>query len=311
MRDVLDAPSGLPAVAEAIWGDMPSLTELGIQAPELIGPPEPGEGAARARLEAWLRSDEVDEYAGARDRLDAAGTSRLSQDLRWGLLSPLEVIARCGEATVGRRKFVEEMIWREFYYHVLWHHPRLVQEPFQRQYAGLRWDDDDERLRAWEEGRTGYPVVDAAMRQLVATGWMHNRARMIVASFLTKDLLLDWRLGERFFMRHLLDGDLANNNGGWQWAGSTGTDPQPYFRIFNPVLQGKRFDPEGAYVRRWVAELRQVPVRYIHEPWMMPDDVQQESECRIGREYPARIIEHRVMRERALAMYAAARDGET
>ena len=153
------------------------------------------------------------------------------------------------------------------------------------------------------EGRTGYPVVDAAMRQLNATGWMHNRARMIAASFLTKDLLIDWRRGERYFMQHLLDGDPAANNGGWQWTAGTGTDAAPYFRVFNPVLQGRKFDPYGAYVRRWVPELAAVPEAYVHSPWEMPADVQKQAGCRIGKDYPTPIVDHHEARQRVLAAY--------
>ena len=179
-------------------------------------------------------------------------------------------------------------------------HPHVLQRSFRPEYQGIRWDDDHERFRAWCEGRTGYPFVDAAMRQLASEGWMHNRARMVVASFLTKDLLLDWRWGERFFMQRLIDGDPASNSGGWQWSASTGTDAQPYFRIFNPVAQGERFDPAGRYVRRFVPELRGVPDRYLQRPW--------ESPCPPS-DYPPPIVEHAHQRQLALARYRAARRG--
>ena len=269
--------------------------------------PAPGEPAARDRLERWLDGP-IDGYSASRNRLDQDGTSRLSQDLRWGLLSPTEVVERASGAGEGRRIFVQELIWREFYAHVLWHHPRVLREPFQRAFADLAWADDDAGLRAWAEGRTGYPIVDAAMRQLRASGFVHNRARMIAASFLTKDLLLDYRLGEAEFMRHLTDGDVASNNGGWQWTASTGTDPQPYFRIFNPVLQAKRFDPDGGYVRRWVPELAAVPTSRIHEPWTMTAAEQAQARCRIGTAYPAPIVDHAAARERALAVFTAGKD---
>jgi deoxyribodipyrimidine photo-lyase len=217
-------------------------------------------------------------------------------------------VARASGAGEGRRIFVQELIWRDFYAHVLWHHPRVLREPFQPAFADLAWADDDAGLRAWAEGRTGYPIVDAAMRQLRASGFVHNRARMIAASFLTKDLLLDYRLGEAEFMRHLTDGDVASNDGGWQWTASTGTDPQPYFRIFNPVLQATRFDPDGAYVRRWVPELAGVPTRRIHEPWTMTPAEQAEARCRIGTDYPAPIVDHAAARERALAAFTAAKE---
>jgi deoxyribodipyrimidine photo-lyase len=219
------------------------------------------------------------------------------------------VVDRAEGAGEGRRVFVSEVAWREFYAHVLWHHPRVLREPFQEAFASLRYADDDAAFAAWAEGRTGYPVVDAAMRQLRASGYVHNRARMIAASFLTKDLLLDWRLGEAEFMRHLTDGDVASNNGGWQWTASTGTDPQPYFRIFNPILQGQRFDPEGTYVRRWVPELAAVPAARIHEPWTMTPLEEAEAGVRIGVEYPAPIVDHAAARDRALAAYADAKNG--
>jgi deoxyribodipyrimidine photo-lyase len=270
--------------------------------------PAPGEGPARDRLERWL-GGRIDGYADTRNRMDQDGTSRLSQDLRWGLLSPVEVVARAAGAVEGRRTFVSEIAWREFYAHVLWHNPRVRTEPFRPSSAAIANQRDDAAFDAWASGRTGYPVVDAAMRQLRASGWMHNRARMIAASFLTKDLLLDWRLGEAEFMRHLADGDVASNNGGWQWTASTGTDPQPWFRVFNPVLQGRRFDPDGEYVRRWIPELRRVPVARIHEPWTMSREEQAEAGVVIGREYPAPIVDHAEARDRALAVYGAARDG--
>jgi deoxyribodipyrimidine photo-lyase len=182
----------------------------------------------------------------------------------------------------------------------------LVQS-FRDNLREIAWENDQTAFAAWCEGRTGYPVVDAAMRQLVGTGWMHNRARMIVASFLVKDLLIDWRWGELFFMQHLVDGDPAANNGGWQWTAGTGTDAAPYFRIFNPTTQGKRYDPDGAYVRHWLPELAHVPDRYIHEPSKMPADVQREGGCVIGRDYPAPIVDHAWARERVLNAYRQAR----
>ena len=169
---------------------------------------------------------------------------------------------------------------------------------------GLIWLNNLRQFEAWQQGHSGYPVVDAAMRQLAQTGWMHNRSRMIVASFLTKDLLIDWRWGERWFMQHLLDGDPAANNGGWQWAAGTGTDAAPYFRIFNPILQSKKHDPHGAHIRRWLPELDHVPDAFIHEPWKMPSEVQAQANCRIGKDYPAPIVDHSIARLRALEAYA-------
>lgn len=303
-RAIHDAPARIPGPTGARPDPVPDLGAPTARR-ELL--PEPGEAAARARLGRWLAA-RVERYAEDRNRLDLDGTSRISQDLRFGLLSPAEVVERAEGAGDGRRVFVSEVAWREFYAHVLWHHPRVRHEEFLRQFAGLPWRDDPDGLAAWAEGRTGYPVVDAAMRQLRGSGFVHNRARMIAASFLTKDLLVDWRSGEAEFMRHLVDGDLASNNGGWQWTASVGTDPQPYFRVFNPVLQGQRFDPTGAYVRTWVPELARVPDAYLHEPWMMPASVQEAAGCRIGTDYPAPLVEHAAARDRALAAYATTKD---
>ena len=268
--------------------------------------PVPGERAARARLDRWL-ADGIDRYAETRDRPDLEGTSRLSADLHIGSLSPLEVFERSIGTGDGRRVFRNELVWREFYAHVLFHRPAVRHAAFRPEFDRVVWSTDHSGIEAWRSGRTGYPFVDAAMRQLLATGWMHNRARMVVASFLTKDLLVDWRVGEAHFMRHLVDGDVASNNGGWQWSASTGTDAQPYFRVFNPVTQGRRFDPDGAYVRRWVPELAEVPTSRIHAPWEMTVVESEAARCRIGVDYPGPIVVHAEARARALAAYEAAR----
>jgi deoxyribodipyrimidine photo-lyase len=238
-------------------------------------------------------------YHETRNRLDLDGTSRLSQDLRLGLLSATEVVARADSPGDGPQAFVRELAWRDFYAHVLWHHPEAAHEPLQPALRAMPWRHDPAAFDAWAEGRTGYPVVDAAMRQLRATGFLPNRARMIVASFLAKDLLLDPRLGEAEFMRHLTDGDPASNGGGWQWSAGTGTDPQPFVRVFNPVLQGRRFDPEGDYVRRWVPELSDVEGPAVHEPWELPTWERQAVP------YPDRIVDHAAARGRALAAFAS------
>lgn len=309
-RPMLGAPTGLPALPGLDVGDLPTLAELGLDDLDPADPallPEPGEPAARQRLHDWLARG-VEGYAASRDRLDLeGGTSRMSADLRFGLISPLEVIERSAGPGEGRRVFANEIVWREFYAHVLFHRPDVRHHSFRSEFDALPWSDDADHLRAWREGRTGYPVVDAAMRQLAASGWMHNRARMIASSFLTKHLLLDWRAGEAWFMRSLVDGDVASNNGGWQWSASTGTDPQPWFRIFNPVLQGRRHDPDGSYVRRWVPELRAVPTVRIHAPWEMSSSEQAEAGCRIGLDYPSPIVDHAAARARALALYGAVR----
>jgi deoxyribodipyrimidine photo-lyase len=256
---------------------------------------EPGEAAARERLAGWSGSAALRDYDAGRDRLDRAGTSRLSQDLRWGLLSPVEVLARCTGDGAGPERFRSEIAWRDFYAHLLWHEPRVARESFRPELDRVWRAPNEDVIAAWKDGRTGYPVVDAAMRQLRAAGWMPNRARMIVASFLTKDLLVDWRVGEAHFMEHLVDGDPASNNGGWQWAASTGTDPQPFFRVFNPTLQGRRHDPNGDYVRRWVPELRGIAGGDVHEP---PPGA-----------YLPPIVDHAVARRGAIAAFEGRRSG--
>jgi deoxyribodipyrimidine photo-lyase len=276
----------------------------------------PGEAEARRRLEAFA-AGAIASYAEGRNRLDLDGTSALSPYLRFGMLSAREAVVRASEAAAAGRSasrasveaWIGELIWREFYIAVLRHFPEVRRTAFDPAFRRIRWRKDPAGLAAWQEGRTGYPVVDAGMRQLLATGWMHNRARMIAASFLVKDLLIDWRQGERWFMRLLVDGDPAANGGGWQWTAGVGTDAAPYFRIFNPVLQGRRFDPEGAYVRRWVPELARVPDRHLHEPWTMPAAAQAEAGCRLGRDYPMPIVEHARARERALEAYRRSREG--
>ena len=266
--------------------------------------PTGGEPAALRRLDRFLDTAAA-RYADDRDRPDIDGTSRLSPYLRFGAISVRQCFARAQdavEADAGRRggvsKWLDELIWREFYSAILEEHPRVLRENYRKEFDTLAWNDDPEGFEAWCDGRTGFPLIDAGMRQLRETGWMHNRVRMIVASFLTKDLLIDWREGERFFFQYLVDGDPATNNGGWQWAASTGTDAQPYFRIFNPVAQGKRWDPEGQYVRRWLPELREVSDRLVHTPWEgpLPDD------------YPAPILDHAERRETALVRYKQARE---
>ena len=264
---------------------------------------EPGEDAARARLDDFLDGP-VARYHEDRDRPDRDGTSRLSPYLRFGAISVRRCFDRAGEAAAvepalrdGVGKWLDELIWREFYAAILEEHPRVLRESYRREYDSMEWNDDADGFRAWCEGRTGFPIVDAGMRQLRATGWMHNRVRMIVASFLTKDLLIDWREGERFFFDRLVDGDPASNNGGWQWSASTGTDAQPYFRIFNPVSQGKRWDPEGVYVRRWVPELRDRADAKVHEPEDAP----------LLSDYPPPIVDHAERRNLSLERMKRAR----
>jgi deoxyribodipyrimidine photo-lyase len=311
---VLPAPDHLPAPPEV--GSLPIPEE-----PTLLPtvPFQPGEAEAQRRLKVFVDGDDppIYKYAEKRNRLEVDGTSRLSPYLHLGMLSTcqavvaaLEAIAAAPDAEAGKgaETWLNELIWREFYVHILYHFPHVLEQSFRANLQAIPWENDEETFAAWCEGRIGYPVVDAGMRQLVETGWMHNRARMVVASFLVKDLLIDWRWGERFFMQQLVDGDSASNNGGWQWTAGTGTDAAPYFRIFNPVLQGKKHDPQGTYVRRWVPELAQVPDRFIHQPWKMPLDVQQKAGCVIGQDYPVPIVDHAWARERTLAAYAQARE---
>lgn len=267
--------------------------------------PSGGAASARARLDAFL-GDTAPRYHVDRDFPAFAGTSRLSPYLRFGAIS-VRACFRAGLALARREpgacdgvsKWLDELVWREFFHAVLDAHPRVLDGPFQPGFAALEWDTRPDRLEAWKAGMTGYPIVDAGMRELAATGWMHNRTRMITASFLAKDLHLDWRDGERWFMHRLVDGDPANNNGGWQWAASTGTDAQPFFRIFNPTSQGERFDPDGAYVRRWVPELAGLPGTSAHRPWDAP------AGSRGG--YPSPIVDHLRERAVALARYRTAR----
>jgi deoxyribodipyrimidine photo-lyase len=271
-----------------------------------------GEAAARKRLEVFL-SRGLALYADRRDCSADPATARRSADLKFGTLSPRTVTsAVLAAAREDRRlrpsaeKFISELRWRDFYAHVLCHHPHVESGAFRSRYDAIRWRGNPEHFPAWQAGRTGYPLVDAGMRELAASGFMHNRVRMVVASFLTKDLLLDWRLGERHFMRQLVDGDLASNNGGWQWAASTGTDAQPYFRIFNPTLQGERFDPQGAYVSRWVPELSKLPARWVHHPWKAPAEALRNAGVALGETYPTPIVDHQEQRDRVVGMYREA-----
>ena len=267
--------------------------------------PRGGAGPARERLDAFLTGP-AHRYHVDRELPAVAGTSRLSPYLRFGAISVRECL-RAGlalaaadqAAEAGVRAWIDELVWREFYHAILDAHPRVLEGAFREVYDALEWDDAPARLQAWQAGMTGYPIVDAGMRELAATGWMHNRARMVVASFLTKDLHIDWRAGERWFMRRLVDGDPASNNGGWQWAASTGTDAQPYFRIFNPTSQGERFDPAGAYVRRWIPELEGLADKAVHRPWTVSSGTGA---------YPPPIVDHARERVVALARFRAVRD---
>ncbi|MDP8998810.1 MAG: DNA photolyase family protein [Myxococcota bacterium] len=282
---------------------IPSLADLGIPShPRLL---HGGEAAGRSRLRSFLRGP-IAAYAVDRDQMSIAGTSRLSADLHFGTISP-RTVWNAGRGSrpfenSGRSvgMFSKQLVWREFAHSTLWDRPELLEQPFRRGFVGFPWRDDDAGWRAWTEGTTGYPVVDAAARQLYAEGFVHNRARMIAASFLAKHLMIDFRRGEAHYMKYLVDADWPNNDMGWQWSAGTGCDAQPYFRIFNPTLQGERFDPEGRYVRRWVPELANTPAKYVHRPWEAPGDVLKAAGIVLGEAYPKPCVNHSFARDRFL-----------
>lgn len=301
-RTLPPLPSDLRIASLAV----PSCGDLGIANNRRLLPG--GERAARQRLRTFL-GERASGYAEQRDRMDLPGTSRLSVDLKFGTLSVRSIWTAVAERSPrcpdSANSFLNELVWREFAYSTLWDRPELLKQPFRADFAGFPWRVDDEQFQAWALGKTGYPLVDAAARQLLGEGFVHNRARMVAASFLTKHLLIDYKLGEQHYLKYLTDGDFASNNLGWQWSAGCGCDAQPYFRVFNPVTQGERFDPNGDYVRRWVPELSGLPARFIHRPWEAPEDVLAVAQLRLGRDYPRPIVEHRWARERFLA--AAAR----
>ncbi|MEZ5773805.1 MAG: deoxyribodipyrimidine photo-lyase [Hyphomicrobiaceae bacterium] len=281
---------------------------------------QPGEAAGLTRLAAFLDGD-VARYRAERDRPDLQSTSRLSPHLHFGEVSPhacwhgAGALAEAGgTAASGAEKFRAEVLWREFSHHLLVQFPDLPEKPFRSEFAAFPWEGDKEALRRWQKGATGYPIVDAGMRELWTTGTMHNRVRMIVASFLIKDLLIPWQEGERWFWDTLLDADLANNSASWQWVAGSGADAAPYFRIFNPVTQGLKFDPDGAYVRRFVPELARLPMPHIHEPWRAPKEVLEAAGVTLAKSYPWPMVDHGEARKRALAAFeeikaAGERDG--
>ena len=300
----IPTPRVLPAPPREIDHDplgqavLPSLAELGF--PNNPALQRGGESAARERLGAFLKS-RAPHYDAARDRMDLDGTSRLSCDLKFGTLSVRELWHRTADLPApARDTFHNELLWREFAHSTLWDRPELLERPFRESFIGFPWRADEAGWRAWVEGKTGYPVVDAAARQLLAEGFVHNRARMIAASFLTKHLLIDFRRGEAHYMRLLTDGDLANNDLGWQWSAGCGCDAQPYFRIFNPVTQGKKFDPEGDYVRRWIPELAKLDSRHIHAPWEATEGELRAAGVGLGVDYPRPIVAHAEARGRFL-----------
>jgi len=282
---------------------LPSLADIGFEPTNLGELQMPlGMSGGQRLFEDFTRR--MERYKRARDFPAVKGVSYLSTHLRFGTVSIRQLAAHArrhgGE---GADTWLSELIWRDFYHQILWHHPRVVTHAFRPEYDRLQWDEAPALLAAWCEAQTGYPLVDAAMRQLNQTGYMHNRLRMIVASFLTKDLGIDWRLGERYFAAHLNDFDLAANNGGWQWAASTGCDAQPYFRIFNPVTQSEKFDPDGRFIRRYLPELARVPDKFIHVPWAMGGIDQTACRTKIGVDYPAPVVDHAAARARTLARF--------
>ena len=313
LADALPAPKSLPALPTLRYTTVPipTLSDLGIDRnPNLL---PGGEAAARARLRSFL-DRRIDGYAAQRDRMDLPGTSRLSADLKFGTLAVREVWNRVlgeGRATQGATVFQNELIWREFAYATLWHRPSVLRRPFRPAFANFPWENSETHWQAWVQGQTGYPIVDASCRQLLGEGFVHNRARMISASFLTKHLLVTYQRGEAHYMKYLTDGDWASNNMGWQWSAGCGCDAQPYFRVFNPVTQGEKFDPDGDYVRRWVPELADMPVRFIHKPWEAPSDMLRAAGVELGRNYPRPIVDHRMARERFLQLANSIKQPQT
>jgi deoxyribodipyrimidine photo-lyase len=305
-RAVLGTPRSLPPLPDGLdAGIVPALADLGL-VQEVQAAAPGGEAAGRAAARRFL-GGALGSYDEARDTLSGDGVSRLSPYLHFGCVSARELESKLPQGA-GPAAYRRQLCWRDFYAQVLLGFPANARSEHQPRYRGtIRWSRAQKRFEAWCDGQTGYPVVDAAMRQLRGEGWIHNRARLIVGSFLTKDLGIDWRWGERHFMRLLIDGDEASNNGNWQWIASVGVDPQPVFRrLFNPVRQQQRFDPDGTYVREYVPELRDVPAEYLAEPWTMPAELQAQIGCVIGTDYPAPIVDHAQARREALERYAAA-----
>ena len=310
------APASLPPVPDDMQSDTLDAWALQPSAPDwaetMATAWTPGEEGAQAQLKSFLDTA-LTSYKSDRDRPDRDGTSRLSPHLHFGEISPRQVwhgvCLATGEqgakADAGAEAFLRELVWREFCAHLLYHWTHTLESPFRSEFAAFPWREDAGALKAWQTGMTGYPIVDAGMRQLWATGWMHNRVRMIVASFLVKDLLIPWQKGAAWFWDTLVDADLASNAANWQWVAGCGADAAPYFRIFNPVLQGKKFDAQGAYVKAWVPELAKLPKSHIHAPWGAPEKTLKKAGVTLGETYPSPIVDHKQARERALAAYEA------
>ena len=300
-----------PSSGEARIADDPgdALPAVDIAYPVLDGEQgdaaQPGESGALVRLD--LAVSRADGYEEDRNTPSILGTSQLSIDLRFGTVSPRRVAQIVGESSPGREALVRQLAWRDWYAHLLASTPSLVDEPMKSQYSAIQWRQDDDGFEAWKNGRTGYPFVDAGMRQLRELGWMHNRVRMVTASFLVKNLLIDWRRGERYFRHVLLDADVPQNVGNWQWVAGTGPDASPYNRVFNPVLQGQRFDAGGDYIRRWVPELAALDASAIHEPWSVGPLELAAAGVELGSDYPEPIVDLAFSRGRVLDAYGAVR----
>lgn len=302
-QNCIGYPDSLPSDSLAQLGLLPKISwDSGFKSHW-----KPGSIGAKQKLNHAL-NHVIGLYAEQRDRLDLDGVSQLSPHLHFGELSPRmvwqAVMERFKQDDPNSAAFLRQLGWREFAYHLLYYFPHTPTEPLRIDFSSFPWQEHYPSLRAWQKGETGYPVVDAGMRQLWTTGWMHNRARLIVASFLAKDLLIHWREGAKWFWDTLVDADLANNTLGWQWVAGCGADAAPYFRIFNPVIQGEKFDETGDYIRQWVPELRALPNKWIHAPWEAPDDVLKAAGITLGVTYPKPIIDHHQARERALEAYA-------
>ena len=276
---------------------------------------QPGSKGAQHQLRVLLDSV-IYKYSKERDYPGQKGTSALSPHLHFGEISPRQIwyeVSRWIDATEDGKSndaesFLRELGWREFSYYLLYHFPETIEHPFRKEFNDFPWESDEEAMERWRYGQTGYPIIDAGMRQMLETGWMHNRIRMLVASFLVKDLLISWREGARWFWENLVDADLANNTQGWQWTAGCGVGAAPYFRVFNPVTQGDKFDPNGDYVRRWLPELVSMPSNWIHRPWDAPAEVMKHSGVELGITYPLRIINHDIARKRALIAFRTMKD---
>ncbi|MGC2297550.1 MAG: deoxyribodipyrimidine photo-lyase [Acidobacteriaceae bacterium] len=309
LREMARGPGTL--LAPATWPNSLAVADLELEpkidwAGGIRAAWTPGEEAARARLRAFVKGP-VSHYDRERDRPGHDGTSRLSPHLHFGEVSPLQVWKAVADAP-DAESYLRQLAWREFAYHLLVEYPQTLREPFQTQFRKFPWRSNARRLKAWQQGRTGYPLVDAGMRELWTTGWMHNRVRMVVASFLVKHLLIPWQEGAAWFLDTLVDADLANNTMGWQWVAGCGVDAAPYFRVFNPVVQGEKFDPDGEYVRRWVPELRGLDSRWIHHPWDAPPLVLGAAGITLGKTYPLPLVDHAEARAAALAAFEEMKD---